>query len=134
MEVNDDFIGKGFAFPMGVDSRGGILMSRSVADIEEALTLILSTAPGERRMRPEFGCNLHSLVFSPMDTSTLGMIRYYVTQAIRRWEPRVDLKDVRVKVAPKQDGVLLINIDYVVRATLDKRTLVYPFYSIPEEH
>src|ERR1700687_2469578 len=106
MEVNDDFIGKGFAFPMGVDSRGGIQMSRSVTDIEEALTLILSTAPGERRMRPEFGCNLHSLVFAPMDTTTLGMIRYYVTEAIKRWEPRVDLRDVRVQVAPRVDGCL----------------------------
>lgn len=133
MAVNDDLIGVGFGFPMGVDSRGGIRMSASATDVEEAIKLILGTAPGERRMRPEFGCNLHEYVFAPMDITTLGMIRYQVTEALERWEPRIEVKEVRARPSREIDGCLIIEVDYVLRATLDKRSLVYPFYTIPEE-
>ena len=133
MATIDDFIGVGFGFPMGVDSRGGIRMSRAGVDVDEAIRLILGTAPGERRLRPEFGCELHQFVFAPMNDSTFGLVSYYVIAALERWEPRIEVKDVRVHPAPDIEGCMMIEVDYVLRATLDPRTLVYPFYTIPGE-
>lgn len=132
-EVKDDIIGVGFGFPMGVDGRGGIRMARGPRDIDEAIRVILSTAPGERRMRPEFGCAIHDYIFAPMDVTTMGMIRYYVIEALGRWEPRIALDSVRVRPDPQSDGTMLIEVDYTIRSSNDKRNLVYPFYSIPDE-
>lgn len=133
MATQDDIIGIGFAFPMGVDARGGIRMSRAAFDVNEAIRLILGTAKGERRMRPEFGCAIHEYVFAPMDATTTGLIRYHVTDALERWEPRIQLDEVAVAPDPVQEGVLLIEISYTLRSTGDRRNLVYPFYTIPEE-
>lgn len=82
-------------------------------------------------MRPEFGCNIHDLVFAPADSSTAGRIAYEVRASLERWEPRIDLLDVRVDVAPGQPGMLLVDIDYAIRGTNDPRNLVFPFYVIP---
>jgi phage baseplate assembly protein W len=133
MHLDLQIIGRGFGFPMGVDSRGNIRMVQGAQEIEEAIRLILSTAPGERRMRPEFGCNLHEMVFAPINVSTMTMIRYHVTRALERWEPRIELEEVSVEPAPYVEGCLIITITYTIRSTLERRTLVYPFYNIPEE-
>ena len=132
-EVNNDFTGSGWGFPVGVDGRGGIRLARGGNDREEAIELILGTARGERRMRPEFGCGIHDYVFAPMGATTFGMIRYHVIEALGWWEPRIDVANVAVRPDPLIDGCLLIDITYTVRATNDQRNLVYPFYSIPEE-
>src|SRR5690349_20439800 len=112
LSVDQRIIGKGFGFPMGVDARGNLRTSRGVEEIEEAIRLILGTAPGERRMRPEFGCNLHEVVFAPMDITTMTMIRYHVTEALDRWEPRIELHDVQVEPSKDIDGCLLIRDGY----------------------
>jgi phage baseplate assembly protein W len=134
-ETNVDLriIGRGFGFPMGVDGRGAIRMVQGAQEIEEAIRLILTTAPGERRMRPAFGCDLHEMVFAPMDTATLTTIRRSVTVALERWEPRIEVLEVRAEPVPNVDGCLLIAVSYTIRSTLEQRTLVYPFYNIPEE-
>ncbi len=133
MAVNDDIIGAGWNFPLDVDARGGILLARGGEDVAQAMRLILGTARGERRMRPEFGCGIHDFMFAPIDATTIGMVRYHVTEALGRWEPRIDVNDVRVNLDPHVDGCLLIEIDYSLRRTGDRRNLVYPFYSIPEQ-
>jgi Bacteriophage baseplate protein W len=131
--VNDDIIGVGFGFPLGVDARGGIRMSRGESDIEEAIRLIIGTARGERRMRPEFGCAIHEYVFAPMDPTTFGLVNYYVTEALGRWEPRIKVDSVHTRPDTVFDGCMLIEVKYTIRSTGDKRNLVYPFYTIPEE-
>jgi phage baseplate assembly protein W len=128
----DDFVGTGWGFPMGVDGRGSIRLARGAEDAEEAIRLILGTAPGERRMRPEFGCAIHDFVFAPMNVTTFGMIRYHVLQALGRWEPRITVGDVEVTPDPRVEGCLHIRIAYTLRSTNDERNLVYPFYTIPE--
>ncbi len=133
MAVNDDIIGAGWNFPLDVDARGGILLARGGEDVAQAMRLILGTARGERRMRPEFGCGIHDFMFAPIDATTIGMVRYHVTEALGRWEPRIDVNDVRVNLDRDIDGCLLIEIDYTLRRTGDRRNLVYPFYSIPEQ-
>jgi phage baseplate assembly protein W len=126
-----DFVGSGWAFPVGVDARGRIALSRRERDIEEAITLILLTPKGQRLMRPEFGCRIHELVFAPNDASTEGLAIYYVEEALAMWEPRIDV--LSVQAAPDQAAPerLLIEIEYQIKATYDRRALVFPFYRIP---
>lgn len=125
------FIGAGWAFPLRADATGSVALVRGDREIVESIRLILATAPGERPMRPEFGCNIHDLVFSPADASTAGRIAYEVRTSLERWEPRIDLLDVRVGFAPGRSETLLIDIDYAIRGTNDPRNLVFPFYVIP---
>jgi phage baseplate assembly protein W len=123
-----EFLGIGWKFPAQVDEQGEIGLSRYEEDIREAIWIILGTAPGERLMRPEFGCGIHEYVFAPNNTRTAGLIRFRVEEALRRWEPRVELEEVAVRSDPRNPAVILINIDYRVRATDSRFNLVYPFY------
>jgi phage baseplate assembly protein W len=95
--------------------------------------MILSTAPGERLMRPQFGCRVWHLLFEPINANTLGLMAEAVREAVGRWEPRVDLQDVRVVPAPDDYGQVIIHVDYVIKASNDARNLVFPFYVIPRE-
>ena len=131
--MDKDFLGKGWAFPVGVDSRGGIALVHGEDDIEQSIRIILETSPGERVMRPEFGCGIHDLVFAPNSPTTAGLIAYRVREALGRWEPRIEVTGVDVRADPQRDAVLLIEIHYTIRSTNDRRNLVYPFYRIPEE-
>ena len=128
-----EYIGQGLAFPLQVDPRGGIALATGTHDIEQAIRIILMTAPGERVMRPEFGCRIHELVFAPHDASTESLAAYYVQVALERWEPRVELREVDVVTDPARDGVLLVEIKYLVKDTHDERSIVYPFYLSGEE-
>jgi phage baseplate assembly protein W len=125
-------IGTGWAFPLGVNSGGGIKMLSGPADIEAAIRLILATRPGDRLMRPEFGCQIWELVFAPLDANTVALARKYIKDALFRWEPRVDVNGVVIRTYP-DDGAMTIEVKYSIRNTLDERTLVYPFYVIPHE-
>lgn len=128
-----DFLGVGWAFPVGVDARGRIALARQERDIEEAIRIILLTAKGQRVMRPEFGCQIHDLMFAPNDATTAGLAAYYVEEALGMWEPRIHVKEVNARPDPENQGRLLIDISYEVKATHDSRSLVFPFYRIPEE-
>ena len=127
----EEFVGRGWAFPPRADPTGGIALVSGVHEIEESIRLILATAPGERPMRPEFGCAVHEYVFAPADAGTAGDIAYAVRVAIDRWEPRVDLEAVDVRFDEVDQGTLFIDIRYAIRGTNDPRNLVFPFYVIP---
>jgi len=130
--MTTDFIGAGWAFPVRTDPTGSIALVRGDREIADSLRLILSTAPGERPTRPEFGCAVHELVFAPADSATAGRIAHAVAVAIERWEPRVELIDVRTSFSEGGDG---LRADILIRYTLlgsnDPRNLVFPFYVIP---
>jgi uncharacterized protein len=128
-----DILGQGVAFPLRVDRRGGIALVRGEEDIDEAITIILGTAPGERPMRPEFGCGIHDYIFEAVDSFTIGRLEQEIRAALERWEPRIDVLDVEFDTTGADEGQLLIDISYVIRATNDIRNLVYPFYLIPAE-
>jgi len=124
-----DFRGRGWKFPVAVDlTSGKIAMPESDQDIRESIWIILSTAKGERVMRPDFGCGIHDLVFAPMNTSTLGLFESSVREALRIWEARVEVIDVNVSPDQAESGKLKINIQYRVRETNNEFNLVYPFY------
>ena len=131
-ESNSALVGRGWAFPLGVDVKGGIRIVSGAEEIEQAIYLILATTPGERPMRPEFGCNLADFVFEPIEPSTFGRIAFAVEQALRRWEPRIDVDDVSVGPDQTREGAVLIAVTYQIRDTYDRRSLVVPFYVIPE--
>lgn len=123
-----EFLGRGWKFPVGVDSRGSIKMSEYEEDIKEAIWIILSTSKGERVMRPDFGCGIHDYVFEAVNTSVLGLMETSIRDALIRWEARVDLINVTALTDKISEGQLLISIDYMVRTTNNQFNLVYPFY------
>lgn len=129
--MGEEFVGAGWAYPMRADPTGQVALATGVHEIEQSIRLVLMTAPGERPMRPEFGCAVHDYVFAPADASTAGDIAYAVRVAIDRWEPRIDLGDVVVRFDAVDAGVLYVDIEYSIRGTNDPRNLVFPFYVIP---
>ena len=128
-----DILGAGLAFPFGVDRRGGVALARHGDDVEQAIAIILRTAPGERPMRPEFGCGVHDYVFDVINATTLGHMEDEIRRALERWEPRIDVLDIGFDLGRNGDGALLISIEYRLRATNDVRNLVHPFYVVPAE-
>jgi hypothetical protein len=129
--VSDEFIGRGWAFPLRTDATGGISLVSREKEIEEAIRLILGTSPGERPMRPEFGCRINEYVFASADGGTANAIAAEVKHALRRWEPRIDVQDVVVTFDARDATTLYIDIRYAIRRTNDRRNLVFPFYVIP---
>jgi phage baseplate assembly protein W len=128
-----EIIGSGLAFPLQVDRRGGIALARDETDIEQAVELILGTAPGERPMRPEFGCGVHDFVFDSIDASTIGKMEESIRDALDHWEPRIVVETVEFDLSAVDEGRLMIDIGYRIRVTNTMRNLVYPFYVIPAE-
>ncbi|MEV7090541.1 GPW/gp25 family protein [Streptomyces sp. NPDC093085] len=126
----EQFVGTGWAFPLRISPTGGIAMVSGEREVEEAIRLVLATAPGERPMRPEFGCAIHDMVFAPINEATAGRIQHEVYASLDRWEPRIEVEDVTVTAGPG-DGVLSIDVRYSIRGTNNPRSLVFPFYVIP---
>lgn len=131
--MTTDIVGRGWAFPLRIGSGGGLMLTNDRSELNESISIILSTWPGQRVMRPAFGCRLHELIFAPNNSQTAAQARRFVEEALGMWEPRIDVIDVRVYPNPDQRFQLVIEISYEVRATRDPRTLVYPFFLIPEE-
>ena len=129
----NEIIGKGWTFPLKIDSQGGISLTTDRNEIQESILIILSTEIGQRVMRPMFGSRLHELVFAPNNSATASLARRYVEEALKMWEPRIYNLDIEVSPDPKEGSRLQIEINYQIKATNDRRSLVYPFYLIPEE-
>ena len=127
------FIGKGWRYPLGTDAAGNIALVSEDADIERSIRLILATAPGERPMRPHFGCGIHDFVFAPADATTAGRISVEVKNSLQFWEPRIEVKDVEVTVDQFARNTLYINIIFEKKGSYDPRNLVFPFYLVNEE-
>ncbi len=128
-----NFIGRGLSFPMRVDHTGSIALSGGTEEIDASMRVVISTAPGERLMRPQFGCRIWDLIFEPINGNTLGLMAFAVREAIAQWETRVEVEDVDVVPDDSREGTVLITVSYRVKATNDRRNLVYPFYVIPRE-
>lgn len=133
MNRADDFVGAGWAFPMGVGATGGIALVRNETELEQAMKMILSTYPGERPMRPGFGCRLRDYVFRDTGYQTMAMLAQEVRNALVSWEPRVDVDSVRAEPDPDEPSLVYIDIVYRIKTTNDKRNLVFPFYTIPDD-
>jgi hypothetical protein len=122
------FLGTGWQFPIRVNPRGGLSYSSGEANIAESIWIILSTAQGERPMRPQFGCGMQEFVFAPNNPSTFGNVGHLVRKALTEYEPRVDVLDVRVQAAADEPNKVLIRVDYRIRSTNAYHNMVYPFF------
>lgn len=133
--ADERIVGRGWGFPLGVNSRGMIALTNERSEIEQAIIIILSTPIGTRVMRPTFGSRLHELIFAPNNSQTVAQARRYVEEALGMWEPRIEVKDVDIiQDSQTRTGArLLIQIYYEIKATHDPRSLVHPFYLIPGE-
>ena len=123
-----DFLGRGWSFPVGTDRDGAIELVEGETDIEQSIRLILETTPGERVMRPDFGCGIHEYVFATINTTRLTRLENEVRDALIEWEPRIEVLDVDAELADSATGRLDIAIGYRVRQTNNEFNLVYPFY------
>jgi uncharacterized protein len=131
---SDDFIGNGWAFPAAINRNGSVRLVTGMEEVDAAIRMILSTVPGERVMRPDFGCAMWDMLFAPLTSGTIGMIEQAVREALERWEPRIDLESVRADPDQNSDtGAVHITVAYRVKSTNDVRNLVFPFYTIPTE-
>lgn len=125
---NREFLGVGWRFPLQVTPGGRIAQARYEQRVEESILLILATAPGERPMLPDFGCGIHELLFAPNDSRSIALVVHLVRQALTKYEPRIDLLDVHAENTLEAPNLLLIRVNYRVRATNAIGNLVYPFY------
>lgn len=124
-----DFLGRGWSFPVRLDAATGAIASAEFEqDVREAILIILETSPGERVMRPGFGCGIHDLVFESPDMAMVTRIESTVREALTRFEARIELLRVFVDISNALNGQLLIDLDYRLRNTNQTGNLVYPFY------
>lgn len=128
--MSNPVIGAGFAFPAAVNVQGSIQLSADSPNLEESIRIILGTKLGERVYRPNFGSRLSELVFEPMNSHTMALIRLYVEEALELWEPRITLRQVVTEPEGKlgQSGRVNIHILYSPKDDVDTRSMVYPFY------
>lgn len=123
------FLGTGWKFPVGIDgATGRIKMSSNEESIQESIRIIIGTRRGELPMHPEFGCRIQEYAFESVDYTTLYSMKTEVEHALIRWEPRITQIRAEVSDAQIDQGLLMIEVSYVVRATNNQYNLVYPFY------
>lgn len=125
--------GRGWSHGTGLLPDGTVPLASGSDDIEQAIRLILATRPGERPMRPEFGCKVHDLLFAPLDASLAGQAIAETRRALDRWEPRITIETVSVLPDDTNGHSLLLDIRYRIRSDNSPRNLVHPFYAIPPE-
>jgi len=126
--MDSDFLGVGWTSPVKLDSNGQIQLARYEEAVRQSIRMILSTARGERLMRPDFGCSLHDLVFSTNSAAAIGQVISAVQESLIQWEPRIDVLDVTAIPDAEEPNRLLIDLRYLVRTTNNRFNLVYPFY------
>jgi phage baseplate assembly protein W len=122
------FRGVGLAFPLAVTPQGALATASDNAKVEQSIWLILSTAKQERVMRPDYGCGIHDLVFAPSLPQSVGAIVDELRRALVAQEPRIDVLDVTGEIPPGESNVLLLRVDYRIRANNALANVVYPFF------
>ena len=116
-----------------VSATGGIELIEDAASVRQAILLLLSTRKGERVMRPDYGCDIHRLVFSPNDDTTAGLAIHHVRRAVERWEPRIDVLRIDAGVNPDDPARMDIFVEYRVRATQRTEDLNFGMSLIGEQ-
>jgi hypothetical protein len=127
--TTNDFLGKGWSFPPAFDAAAKeVKMTEKVEDINRSLQILLSTRIGERIMQPKYGCNMDDMVFEALNTTNITLIKDKVETAILYFEPRIDVERIDVDINNVLEGIILVSIDYVVRATNSRFNFVFPYY------
>jgi len=129
----NNLTGRGWSFPPRLNDRDRIATVQDDTDIQQSIYIIINTAPGERVMHPDFGCLIHDLIFAPANYQTAATAERYVREALTRWEPRIDLTQVKVTPGGQKRGEMIIEVEYRLKDQQNARNLVYPFYLLPLE-
>lgn len=129
MDQDKSFLGIGWSFPPAFEnSKKETVMVSEEEDIAQSLEVLLSTIPGERVMQPSFGCNLERMLFEPLTTSLITIMKDVIQTAVLYHEPRIEMKKININTTEVTNGVVLIELDYMVRTTNSRYNLVFPFY------
>jgi phage baseplate assembly protein W len=133
MASNREFLGKGWRFPVALNLTGGLSQSQYEENVRESIFVVLGTAPGERVMRPDWGCRIHDLMFAPNNDETAARAEYYCEEALLKYEPR--LEGVKCIAVPNKDepNRLDIRVQYQIAGQSERKNLVYPFYLLKPE-
>jgi uncharacterized protein len=127
----NDIVGGRVSFPPRLSDRNQLGLVEDHQAIRQSIYVIINTVPGERVMRPDFGCEIHSLIFWPANHQTAAIAERYVREALERWEPRVDINAIEVTPGEADRGEMFINLVYSLKGEHDPRSLVYPYYLQP---
>jgi phage baseplate assembly protein W len=128
MPSDREYLGKGWRFPLAINLTGGVSTSAFEENVRESIFIILGTAVGERIKRPDFGCQIHDLMFAPNNHVTAALAAHYVEEALLKWEPRAASPVVTAEPSAAEPNRLNVRIEYTIIYTHDRRSLVYPFY------
>lgn len=123
-----ELLGTGWRFPLLPDETGGLGYTSGEPNVEQSLRILLLTRLGERVMRPDYGSEAPRLVFAPGSEQYLRLLESTVRTAVRDFEPRVELVEVRAEAEPAEESRVTVSIDYRVRPTNSRFNLVFPFY------
>jgi phage baseplate assembly protein W len=133
MSNDREFLGRGLRFPVSINLNGGVSSSQLEENVRQSIFIVLGTAPGERLHRPDFGCQIHDLMFAPNNALTGALAEVYCEEAIYKFEPRIEKVTCRASAHPDEPNRLDVRIEYVIAGKNDKRNLVFPFYLRTEE-
>lgn len=124
------FLGTGWGFPVTFQKQPdtGVRMVSEVEDISESLVLLLSTRPGERVMRPDYGCNLEDMLFESVNESLLTYIKDLITKSILYYEPRIQLKKIDILTDRIAEGMVKVEVDFIIRSSNTRFNFVYDYY------
>lgn len=128
MNEEKSYLGTGWSFPVSFSKGKGVAMVSADEDIRQSLRILLSTIPGERIFRNDYGCSICEWVFSKMNLSEKTRIVNIIEMAILEGEPRVKAESVDIEIKDEREGILWINIEYTVGQTNSRGNMVYPFY------
>jgi phage baseplate assembly protein W len=123
-----EFEGRGWRFPISLDDAGAIAEAREEDKVRQSIEIILRTAPGERVMRPDFGCRIHDLVFDTVSGAMIGRVATAVASALATFEPRIDVLNINPQQDTEDPTRLLVEINYRLRSSNSRFNLVFPFY------
>lgn len=135
MREDAPFLGCGWAFPPTFRGDGAdVDMVSGDTDIAQGLRILLSTRPGERIMREDFGCDLASQLFGELDQGLQNAVERLIEDAILEYEPRIDVE--RIDVQPREDmpHCVQVELTYVIRGTNSRFNMVFPFYLMEAAH
>ena len=126
--MSSKIVGTGWRFPILPDAAGGLTYVDGDENVEQSLKILLLTNLGQRVMRPDFGSKAQSMVFAPGSLQFLGLLETTIREAVRDWEPRIDLEQVRAETDLEDETRVTVHIGYRVRQTNTRSNLVFPFY------
>ena len=130
MSETKSFLGTGWSFPISFDDSIGVAMVSDDEDIRQSISILLNTTPGERVTNPDFGCDLHSRIFKPIDSENKALIDDLIRVAISKYEPRIILEELNIDDSQELDGLILIELIYLIRQVNTRTNMVFPFYKL----